>query len=125
MEYSLTENGMKQARLNLIGLPKEKIFLFRKIYQTILFNDISENIPIRVEVEEDFDKLILAELHVKRSDLQWRRISAADTVDSEDLIYQTRSLRDSRTVPKEYWVEERMNRRCWKTLNSSVILKAI
>ncbi len=133
VEYSLTENGMKQARLNLIGLPKEKIFLFRKIYQTILFNDISENIPIRVEVEEDFDKLILAELHVKRSDLQWRRISAADTVDSEDLIYQTRSLRDSRTVTKEYWVEredespvlEDIEFICYPKGNLGVVLKRI
>ena len=125
VEYSLTENAIKQVRLNLLGVPVDKIILFRKIYQTILFNDISEIPYITAESEDDFDKLILAELQVKRSDLQWRRIPAADTVDSEDLIYQTRSLRDSRTITKEYWAEREMNRRCWKTLNSSVILKAI
>ena len=83
----------------------DKIILFRKIYQTILFNDISEIPYITAESEDDFDNLILAELQVKRSDLQWRRIPAADTVNSEDLIYQTRSLRDSRTITKEYWAE--------------------
>ena len=83
----------------------DKIILFRKIYQTILFNDISEIPYITAESEDDFDNLILAELQVKRSDLQWRRKPAADTVDSEDLIYQTRSLRDSRIITKEYWAE--------------------
>ena len=83
----------------------DKIILFRKIYQTILFNDISEIPYITAESEDDFDNLILAELQVKRSDLQWRRIPAADTVNSEDFIYQTRSLRDSRTITKEYWAE--------------------
>ena len=39
----------------------------------ILFNDISEHLPIRVESEEDFDKIILAELHVKRNELIWSR----------------------------------------------------
>jgi len=105
VEYSLTEDAIKQVRLNLIGVSIGTSLLFRKIYQTILYYDISESLPIRIESEEDFDKLILAELHVKRSDLQWRRIPSADTVDSEDLIYQTRSLRDSRTITKEYWAE--------------------
>lgn len=133
VEYSLTENAIKQARLNLIGVPKERIILFKKIYQTILFNDISESMPIRVEVEDDFDKLILAELHVKRSDLQWRRIPAADTVDSDDLIYQTRSLRDSRTITKEYWAEredespvlENIEFICYPKGNFGIILKRI
>ena len=72
-------------------------------------------------------------MHVKRSDLQWRRISAADTVDSEDLIYQTRSLRDSRTVTKEYWAEredespvlEDIEFICYPKGNLGVVLKRI
>src|SRR6185312_3629910 len=43
VEYSLTEDAIKQVRLNLIGVPIDTSMLFRKIYQAILFNDISES----------------------------------------------------------------------------------
>ena len=133
VEYSLTEDATKQVLLKLLGVPVDKIILFRKIYQTILFNDISEIPYITAESEDDFDKLILAELQIKRSDLQWRRRPAADTVDSEDLIYQTRSLRASRTITKEYWAEredespvlENIEFICYPKGNLGIILKRI
>ena len=88
---------------------------------------------LRQNQKIDFDKLILAELQVKRSDLQWRRIPAADNVDSMDLIYQTRSLRDSRTITKEYWAEredespvlENIEFICYPKGNLGIILKRI
>ena len=105
VEYSLTEDAIKQVRLNLIGVSIDTSMLFRKIYQTILFNDISESLPIRVESEDDLDKLILAELHVKRNDLQWARIATGDNVDSVDLVYQTPRSRDRQSITEDYWAE--------------------
>jgi len=107
--------------------------ILRKIYQTILFNDISGIQYITAESEDDFDKLILAELQVKRSDLQWRRIPTADIVDSVDLIYQARSPRDRRTITKEHWAKredespvlENIEFICYPKGNLGVILKRI
>ena len=47
VEYSLTEDATKRVRLNLIGVSVDTSILFRKIYQTILFNDISETFLLR------------------------------------------------------------------------------
>ena len=54
VEYSLTEDATKQLRLKLLGVSVDKIILFRKIYQTILFNDISEIPYITAESEDRF-----------------------------------------------------------------------
>jgi hypothetical protein len=105
VEYSLTEDAIKQVRLNLLGVPRNKIILFRNIYQTILFRDISESLPIMADSEEKFDQMILAELRINKMDLQWMRVSTGDNCDSIDLVYFDRSENDRRVFIKKYWAE--------------------
>src|SRR6188472_2302870 len=107
VDYSLTEYARKQVRLNLLGISIEDIILFRKIYQTILFNNMSERLPIRSESEEQFNRMILTELRVNSNDLHWARTVTGANEDSVDIIYQTPTMKDRRTFINKYWAERK------------------
>ncbi len=73
----------------------------------MLFNDISESLPVRVESEEQFNQMILSELRVNSNDLQWARKATGDNVDSVDLIYETPRRKDRRMITNKYWAERK------------------
>ena len=73
----------------------------------MLFNNISESLPVRVESEEQFNQMILSELRVNSNDLQWARKATGDNVDSVDLIYETPRRKDRRMITNKYWAERK------------------
>lgn len=101
--YHLTNLAQKQRQLHLLGYPVEEICLFRRIIAKIFFYDIAYTIPLVVEKEEEFYK-ILSTLNINKNDVNWGRFSTADNHESVQILYE-KDKPGYKLFVEKYWKE--------------------